>query len=402
LAQTILFLLLCWPTAETGNMGRAWGKRILKFAVVFLASVSIATLFTTMGANVIIARLVSVMAMVMAGVLLRRHNRERTEVPFIGWEFATAWFMMEASVYFVVVPFNQNAGRLHFVSNPIRVMGWVTTPGFFICAATAACAAMLSFRMWLRRGFLQMLTPGRAAFAVFAVAVPCLAEFSEQLVGMVFEGSVLSSRIGDELLGILVVVLLFSPCWNLLTERMRRLSVRRLPQVEREASRALESLFDEDPALDFRDALHASLAEIPILRYAVFARVSNKTFSLVASRSVSENMPDRFEASRHLQRRLAKDCPAVDFSTLAYDRSLFFHSFELQRIGIQLSGGTSQTPSGCLLPIRLGTSLRGFLFAPDNDEHASPELSNEDISETVNNLGLAAIASARSGVLKEG
>ena len=92
-----------------------------------------------------------------------------------------------------------------------------------------------------------------------------------------------------------------------------------------------------------------------------------------------------------------KERSAVDFSTIAYERSMFFQSFELQRIGSALVGGSGRPPSGVVLPIRLGHSLRGILYAPADGDAGMPELSNEDVSRAVNDLGLATIASSRGG-----
>lgn len=396
-AQPILFLRLCWPTPEDGSRFSVWTKRVLKFVAVFFAAAVIGAVFTVFRLNMFVGRLVIVSALVLAGVLLRRRTRARTEVPVLGWEFAAAWFLVEAAAYLAIVAFSRNAGFLRFASVPFSAGGWTLTPAAVVCGSAAALAALLCFRMCLRRGFLRMLTPGRLAFAVFAVAIPCLAELSEQLVERVFEGSVLSSELGDEMLGVLVVVLLFAPCWDLLCNRLRRLSVRQLPKVERSAERALESLLDEDPALAFQDSIRAALAAVPLRRYAFYARTSPRSFVLVASEDAPAELPLSFEASRHLQKRLAKLHAAFDLAALAWTRSLFFQSFELHRIGTALAGGSGREPDGIVLPIRLGRSLRGILYAPAEGETGMPGLSNDEVTDAVNDLGLAEIASSRSG-----
>ena len=396
IAQPILFLLLCWPMAKTGGCISSWTKRLLKFFGATIVPMAIGAVFNIFVNNIFVARLLVVAALVIAGFHLRHKTRELTEAKCLGWEFAAAWGLIEASVYLTITAFSKDAGWLRPTSVPFCIAGFTTTPAFLLCAATSILSAVLCFRMCLRRGFLQMLTPARLTFAIFAVAIPCLAELSEQLIEKVFEGSILSSQLGDEMLGILVVVLLFAPCWDVLCNRLRRLSVRHLPKVERSAEQALEALLDEDPSFDFRDALHAAFAAIPLQRYAFYARTSSRSFALVASKDASPNLPSAFDASRHLQRRLANVHAAVDLSTIAYDRSLFFQSFELHRIGASLAGGPDRPPVGIILPIRLGHSLRGILFAPAEGGTGMPELSNEEVSQTVNDLGLATIASARN------
>ena len=72
----------------------------------------------------------------------------------------------------------------------------------------------------------------------------------------------------------------------------------------------------------------------------------------------------------------------IDLDEAAYEWRYFFHQFELYRLQLQ-------TGARYLLPITLGTSLRGLLLLPDREQPLLP--GDESVAESVNTVGLEAV-----------
>ena len=72
---------------------------------------------------------------------------------------------------------------------------------------------------------------------------------------------------------------------------------------------------------------------------------------------------------------------------MQHERDLFFHSFELFRIGQLLH-------ASCLMPICLGPSVRGVIVTPEVAKDTT-FCSNNVFWENVNSLGLATVVSVK-------
>lgn len=390
-AQSVLFVLLCWPRPATARKSR-WlrflsfsGKVVLAFGVGATTGIIVRIVWewiTKMEISpIIVPRIAAIIVLGIFGAWLRRKRRFDTEAPELGWMFFASWLLLE------LAQFPMEAEMNSFVPNswlePIsHILGNTSLAGV-IAVTMAAMGCILFLRLCLKRNFLSVLTADGITFAMFSLSVPVLAEIVNPLVGKIFEGSFLQSERGEHIVTIAVIVLVMRPLWNLLGKISRRLSVRNLVRVESGINQTLENVFDQTDPVDIRDEIFSRLGELGVERYAFFVRSSADSFELILKNGWNSGGADSFRMSPYLRHFLGCNPHVVDLNSLAQDDSLFFQSFELLLIGKRIH-------AGCLLPICLGQSVRGILVTPDcRDGHP---LSNTDaFLENVNTLGLATV-----------
>lgn len=388
LSQSILFILLCWPSPA--SLQRGWLRRSLifvgKFVVVF-AGLTLTFLLVDRMINsmsYLVVHIAGILVFGIVGGCMRRKRRFDTEAPELGWIFLAAWLMLEcARLFWAEIDVNPWLTESWLAPIP-HLPGNITWAGL-VSGMAAVVGGALFLCLCLKRNFLAVLTVSGFTFTLFSFAVPLLAAIGNTLVGRIFAGSFLQSARGERIVAIAVVVLVMRPLWNVLGKLSKRLSVRNLGRVETGIYSTLETVLDRAEDLDVRDEIFTCLAKLGIERYAFFARSSPDAFHLILKNDWNAGGADSFQMSPYLRFCLGRNPHALVLNRMEQDDSLFFQSFELCRLEKRLH-------ASCLLPICLGKSVRGVLVTPDSQNgHSLPQ--GDAFFENVNALGLATVES---------
>ena len=390
LSQSILFVLLCWPRPSTAGNGR-W-KRFFVFTCKALLSGLIAEVaFLLVSAlsngSFLLSRIAAIIAIGVFGALLRRRRRFDTEAPELGWMFFFAWLLLEIAILLPQEAFSEIAIVPASWWSPITSFSGVSL-GRLIAGTAAFLGGALFLRLCLKRNFLSLMTANGFTFALFSFSVPILAAICNSLTGKAFSGSFLQSEQGERIASLAVIVLVLRPLWNMLGNLSRRLSVRNLVRVESSINATLETVLDHHETVDVRDEIFARLGELGLEGYAFYARSTSDSFDLILKNGWKGQGADSFQMSTYLRHSLGESRCVVDLNRLEQEKSNFFQSFELFRIGQRIH-------AACILPICLGKSVRAILATPEMSRTGT--LPNNDVLvETINTLGLATVSSLGS------
>ena len=397
LAQSVLFVLLCWPGERAEHRGK-WqrcsvfvGKLLVAFAIGAGAGVIMVLAVASVGndsMNWLLSRSAAIISLGTIGYLLRRKRRFATEVPELGWEFIVSWIFLATSVGLPVSLF-QAEGMQSF-ENCFSNVSWVFGHMSFLGIVAGTCAVLggvFFLRICLRKNFLSVLSTRGFTFIVLAFIIPIFAKVCESFAEDMIHGTFLQSQSGERVLAILLSIVLFAPLWKVLSRMSRKFSMRNLVKVEANVEQTLESVLDSQDDLDIRDEIFTRMRELGLTRYAFYSRGHSGNFNLLLKNGWVGKSVDSFQMSEYLRRYLGKNHQAIDLEQLAQERQLFFQSFELCRLASLLH-------ASCLQPICLGSSVRAVIVTPD--ELNGGVFSNSEVFfDNVNALGLAAVASLR-------
>lgn len=401
LAQSVIWVKLCWPPSSTYTPTPIrWGAIKFTGKVLLVASLSGLSWFIvqlvvenllscgeqntalTNTLGLFVAQILTIILLFLVGWVVRRETRTRTEAPYIGG-------LMFLFVLLSVGAILLSITILPSTSNPYSWFGlqWempmsLASQAATMCIALSVLAGMSFLFMIIRGQFLHLLSQNDLAVAFVAVALPFMFEAGENLVQTVFQDTMLLSSAGTQILSITVVVLVLAPAWRLMERCFKLLSVRDLRRIENDVESTLEKLIDSAGASDIREDIAQALARMNINGYAFYSRTTSERFDLQMSRNWPKELPPTLQVSESLRLFLGRGKGLVDFRQLAFKWSFFFHAFELKRL-------EKITRCHYLLPICLGPSVRGILIAPE-DTTSNRQL-NQLVLESMNTVGLAAL-----------
>ena len=396
LAQSVLFVLLCWPRKSHAQEGRWQGWLIfigkVAMTAVLTAMIGITAPFITPVASSeatdsMVGRFAAILSVGLLGWLLRRKRRFLTEAPDLGWEFFGGWLLLTMAISLPIVA----GSGLDPLIRPEIWLAPITWMGERICLAgilsgiAAVAGGALFLRLLIRRNFLSVLTVNGLTFALFALIVPLISAICNPLVAELLRGSFLQSRQGERIVSIAIVVLVMHPIWNYLSRLSKRLAGRNIVQVESRVEATLENILEKPGEIDVRDEVFDRLEDLGLKKYALYVRTKADSFDLALKNRWPQLTADTFQISAFLRHYLGFNPHVVELDLLAHNESLFFQSFELCRIKERLH-------AACLLPICLGKSVRAALVTP-LEADGSPILDSEVILENLNAIGLATIVS---------
>ncbi len=397
LAQSILFVLLCWPRPpESGGDGL---HKALVFAGKFfvalllgsfsgLVAVIIQHLLGLDGLFPIGPRLAAIFALSVLGAFMRRTRRVLTEAPSLGWEFVAGWIFLELSI---LLPQSIEATKNPLITsswlNPLPWLGNITSGMELVSGVCALAGGFLFLRLCLRRNFLSVMSVNGLAFTMLAFLIPIFSEICESLVEDAFHESFLQSENGEKVLSIAVIVLVLGPTWDVLQSLSKRFSVRNLVRIEDGIESTLEIILDDSGDFDVRDEIYEQLRQLGVEQYAFYARTNENEFSLILKNGWQGTSADSFRMSPFLRRYLGRHPQVIEIDHVSHEHDLFFQSFELYKIGSRLH-------ASCLMPICLGTSVRGVIVTPEVAKNMTFH-SNDVFWGNVNSLGLATVVSAK-------
>lgn len=394
LGPGVLFVLLCWPDRPAGN-GGIWKRNALFCAKVLVALAGHGVAFWALesvlsrtgiaipedasGFSVEVFRSCGLVVFGIVGAFARRKHRFDTEAPELGWEFFFGAICLETAIVMLVAGSAIGGGWWKPLSS---LGGRVSLPGI-VAGACALIGGVLVLRMCIRRNFLSIMEPHGFAMALFAFSIPILAEICQSVVARTLHGSFLQSDVGEQILCGATTILLLAPLWKALHNLLRRFSLRNLVRIEKEVGDALEDILDNPDGNDIRDEIFSQLKPLGLEQYAFYVRSRSGVFRLLVKNGWNGESADSFSASRYLLKRLGTVRRVIDLERLAHERGLFFHAFELHRIG-------GRVHAGCILPVCLGKSVRAVLATPE-ERNIETSSNNEAFLENVNTLGLAAV-----------
>ena len=391
-AQSVLFVLLCWPSKNSGQRGKTMrccvfmGKFLVAFSLGAGAGIIAALLVADDSLILPLSRVLCIITLCLIGWLLRRRRRFATEVPEMGWEFAVGWILLAISVS---LPLSlSQVEDLQPFKHWFASIAWFPDSMSLLDIVTGTCAVLsgvLLLRFMLRKNFLSVLSPRGFTFMVLASSLPVFSELCESFAQDLVHGTFLQSQLGEEILCISITIILLAPLFKGLESFSRKLSMRNLVKVEANVERTLESVLDNQDDVDIRDEIFERMRDLGLARYAFYVRGRSGAFNLLLKNGWTGKSVHSFFVSEYLRGYLGKNHQAIDMGQLAQERRLFFQSFELHRLAAQLH-------AGCLQPICLGSSVRALIVTPEDSDN--PILSNNEVFfGNVNALGLATVAS---------
>ena len=397
LAQSVLFVILCWPGEIGGRRGK-WmrccvfsGKLLVAFAIGAGAGGIMGLVLEHIGDPQMIpvaSRIFAIICLAIIGCVLRHKRRFTTEAPELGWEFVVSWFFLAASIWLPVSLFQVEDTQSfeNWFSNVTWIFGHTSFLGIVV-GVCAVLGGVFFLRVCLLKNFLSVFSPRGFSLMVLAFIIPVFAKVCESFAEDMIHGTFLHSQSGERVLAVVLSVALFAPLWKVLIRMSRKFSMRNLVKVEANVGQTLEAVLDNPDAIDIRDEIFKRMNELGLARYAFYARGRSGNFNLLLKNGWIGKSADSFYMSEYLRRYLGRNHLAIDMEQLAQERQLFFQSFELCRLAAQLH-------ASCLQPICLGSSVRAIIVTPD--DLAGALFSNsEAFFDNVNVLGLAAVASLR-------
>lgn len=393
LSVPIIFILLCWPSLKPVS-------NRYKKALIFIGKY-IAILAAFLGINLLLyvllpvtyygdeildglvldnfsAILVPIM-MCAIGLLLRRKRRLHTEIPHLGFTFLVLWVLVGLCAEFPI---------LALPLMTLESYGQVENQQMF-CVILVVLPLLLFYlfvKYCLNKDFLNLLTFNELALSMLAFAVPLMCELVEGLFQNIFSDTVLHSKAGENIITVVIVVLFFSRCWELMQNWSRRIVKRHFIKVEKNVESAMITILDnEDYNADLREDFTKCFTKFGLDKFAIYIRKGKQDFELYLKKDYQSEIPLTFSISKGLYEYLVSRKHAIEMSLLGLNMASFFQSFELIRLERDLD-------AGYILPIKLGPSIRGFVVIP---KERNLVVNNDVMVEELNLMGLAIVSSKK-------
>lgn len=390
LAQSVLFVILCWPTLKCmGKWKRQWsfvGKTVLVFGVACSAGVAIGALVLNVGEMTdAVLRMLVIMVLGAWGWALRRTRRQYTEVPRLGFLFFMGWLALEAALT-MFMAWTGNS-LLEDSGN-----GWLPIElkmpifgdcelGMLLCGGLPVCALACWVLLFVRQKFLNVLSFGGIMVILAAFALPVtiqLFDFSDYIVSAA--DNVFVSRSGMRIILAIVVVAVAPWVAKTLRKICRYVFMHDVYKMEQDVAASLEKVFDE--SAEKSESICKVLSCVKINSFVFYERVTRDEFRRIGFKNWAEGVPEMMSMSTRLRQRLGTKRELLDFSQLPYSSEWFFESFELWRLHLLTNGAL-------MLPICLGTSVRGLLFVGARDVVDIP--TDRSLVGSINSFGLSSM-----------
>lgn len=316
-------------------------------------------------------------AMVLLGalVLSRSQAAKRKSVALLTWKSAAAFVCLQISMFlFLPLHFlDRNHAGVDYFHVSEMVAGAIFLIGFIVFAGAAV----------LRDNYLRLSVVRSLSVLSALFVLPFAYELIETFVSWLLSltGGILQSDQGIAVATIVLMVAVFAPLWSYIDSWFRAVAAPQLAQVERSTESLLEQLADHKSEPETQAALFDFFAQLKIERFAFYARDQRNVFRKTLVQDV-DAAQDVLFVSQRLATFLKTDQQFIDLSDTSFQWRYFFEQFELHRLA-------NHTACQYLLPICLGSSLRGLLLLPDGVVQPGSEV--EPFSEQMANVGLAAI-----------
>ena len=397
LSQTMLMVYLCWP--DTDGKPRSKGCRFFRFvgkAIILLLpgvlpGALVGMVFGLTGNQSMAAgRLACIPILAFVGFLLRRKRRAFTEVQRLGLAFFLGWLAIDIAMQ-MLVDFQSDDSATGifatFFNSDYIIFGRSFMVGPALVAILPIISVVCWFWLFVKERFLNVLGVGSLSLAVFAFIIPVASRVMTSELVKRFSDNIFISRVGNQIISVLVVAALFPTVLKWVLKLIRWLFQRETIRMEKRMATALETIEDET---DNRSArIFAVLSCMDIAAFTFYERTASNEFQMRVSKNCDGDANPKLQVSIPLKKWLGAGVGLLDFEDVPGRDDLFFHSFELWGI-------YKQTLGRWMLPICLGTSVRGLLFVRLSYDGQSA-LSGREMLENVNELGLAATDSFSVG-----
>lgn len=385
-SQSVLFIIICWPMLKSvGVWKRRW---------VFLGKILLVTgLMGALGAlcfifvpSALVVRVIIVLILGIWGWMLRRKRGEFTEIPRLGFLFFAGWFSVEVSM--LIFPAWIGSGIEH-----VTITEWLSSTilmpifgeielGMLFCSILPILVLACWFFLFLKQKFLNVLSLGGIMVVLAAFVLPLvlrLFDIADYIKDSTFD-NMFVSRSGMRIISAIVIVTIAPGTIRFLHKACRRFFMRNVYRMEQNVATAIEKIFDESS--NKVESIFNVLSSVNITSFVFYERVSRDDFRCIVSGNWAEKVPETLSLSEQLRGRLGESHELVDFNQLPYRLELFFLSFELWRLHLATNGAL-------LLPICLGTSVRGLLFVGTRNAVDMP--TDSSLVGCINSFGLSSI-----------
>ena len=393
LSQSVLFVILCWPTIHaTTEWKRRWifvGKTILALAVGCTIG-GIVGWF--MGPSILVVRAVVVVSLCGWGWWLRKSRRSYTEIPQLGWGFFWGWLATELAIgvfaSWIGVDFGGASGE--YLSGKISsclsagvVLPWCgvkVETGGALCAILSILVMASWLWLFLKQRFLNAISIGGMTAMLVVFALPFASTLLRDFLPRSVQDNVFISSAGAQLISAIACGVLFPAIVRMGRKLIRRVFMHDVYKMEQNVASAIEKVFDE--SMDTKDSIANVLSCMKISSFAFYERETMDNFRAILSRNWPVCLPESLSVSGMLRGLLGSCHEVIDFAQLPYRPEYFFASFELWRIHLKTEGAL-------LLPICLGTSVRGLLFVKGEKEVSIPTAPT--LVDSLNSFGLSEV-----------
>jgi hypothetical protein len=213
----------------------------------------------------------------------------------------------------------------------------------------------------------------------FVLILPFLFEVGNNVAAAALRQTSFFSERGADLLGVFGVVLFLGPLWALVHRLVRVAAHPRLRTIEQGVADVLEQVVGCETDLERQATVQALLGRLGVDGYLLYVRRKDDSFDVISS---APDLPAaaHLSISRHLRDYFRTNPGFLDLSTAPFEWRLFFHQFELKRL-------VEATRARYVLPIGLGSSLRGLLFIADGP--AGSDVCRDTLAKDFGHVGLA-------------
>jgi hypothetical protein len=325
--------------------------------------------FTAVGTSMFAA---CAFAAVGGGVLMRRKSAGRSEVPELSPLAGLAFLCFQAAFWISV---------LAMAEEPL------STGSLWLGIACILGFALFSAWLILRKDVFHLAAGQDLGQLVFMGVLGVLFEKSEDLSGFLMADTLFSSSAGKSTLGLVIVLVLFTPVQRLLERYAAYLAVPGLRKIEKAVEGSLEWLVGLGDAAAVRQAAEGFFSELEVTGALLYRRAADGRLERLLG---PDEAPEVLMPSTRLRSHLAgKGGAVIDLAGVHLNLRHFFLQHELARME-RATGGRY------LLPICLGSSLRGLAVLPDGP--TSRRVCRDLTGAEVGKLGLVVTEAGRAGV----
>ncbi len=374
----VVWVYLCWPIQNHYSIGvwKARGIMILRIAGVFMA-VNLTTFFAEEMAHCFVYNLTSMsqisvpvsvivfLALSFIGWLMRRKNRICSEAPSGGLLLLLCFLFSQIVQWLSIVSFDYTI--------------WASQFSFAI-SVSASLFLICSLLIIVRRTFLRIPAEKDVGFVFLTLILPFVFEVLENLANEILRQTPFFSATGASILGLVMVVFVLGPIWNLIGRVISTLTVRRFGKVQKIVSQYMKEVLELDPQSDYREKALDMFQQLGITDFVFYSKIANEEGYEMTLCGAGNDPADRIRVSKMLRDRLSQVGSFVDVEGILFEWTYFFEQFELRRL---------RRATGCryFLPVAIGGCLRGFLGLPDNEQ--SRELSRFAVAPKLTEFGMS-------------
>lgn len=296
---------------------------------------------------------------------MRRKNRICSEAPSGGLLLLLCFLFSQIVQWLSIVSFDYTI--------------WASQFSFAI-SVSASLFLICSLLIIVRRTFLRIPAEKDVGFVFLTLILPFVFEVLENLANEILRQTPFFSATGASILGLVMVVFVLGPIWNLIGRVISTLTVRRFGKVQKIVSQYMKEVLELDPQSDYREKALDMFQQLGITDFVFYSKIANEEGYEMTLCGAGNDPADRIRVSKMLRDRLSQVGSFVDVEGILFEWTYFFEQFELRRL---------RRATGCryFLPVAIGGCLRGFLGLPDNEQ--SRELSRFAVAPKLTEFGMS-------------